>query len=430
MSIAAAPASLYVEKTGNVTSQETVDRYLEELNQAKSRVPTLSIRDRIAIASACLDGMMAHVDEWVAAACKAKGLKLGSSLGSEELANGPLATARYLRLIMRSLADIEAYGVPQLPGEITQGPDGKLRVQVVPTRGLFDAIAFTGFKAHVVMEEGVTKENLSSTMASYYRDGCRDTGIALVLGAGNVSSIAPTDAFSKFFQEGKVCLLKMNPVNEYLGPIFEKAFVSLIDAGYLRVIYGGADIGAYAIGHDLVDEVHITGSVYSHDTIVWGPPGPERDRRKAEEAPLLAKKITSELGNVSPWIMVPGPYKDKELAYQAENLVASVVNNGSFNCVATKCVITWKNWPQRQQFLDKVEEVLRTVPPRKAYYPGAIDRFKKFAKKEPAGVEQGALPWTLIRSVDPNKDPLYFQEESCGGVFVETAIDAPSEAES
>ena len=46
----------------------------------------------------------------------------------------------------------------------------------------------------------------------------------LVLGAGNVSSIPATDTISKVFQEGQVVLLKMNPVNEYLGPIFERLF--------------------------------------------------------------------------------------------------------------------------------------------------------------------------------------------------------------
>jgi hypothetical protein len=188
-------------------------------------------------------------------------------------------------------------------------------------------------------------------------------------------------------------------------------------------------VGTYAINHELVDEVHITGSIYTHETIVWGPPGPERDRRKAESKPVLEKEITSELGNVTPWIMIPGPYSEKELDFQAENLCASVVNNCSFNCVATKCVVTWKQWPQREKFLDKVEAILKKVPPRRAYYPGAEDRYRKFAKAEPAGVEKGALPWTLIRDADPNDDPLYFEEESFVCVFVETALDAPNEAE-
>ena len=145
----------------------------------------------------------------------------------------------------------------------------------------------------------------------------------------------------------------------------------------MRIIYGGAREGAAAIEHPPVDEVHITGSIYSHDAIVWGPTPEERERRKRENDPLLKKPITSELGNVSPWIIVPGTYSDKQLRFQAENVAASITNNASFNCIATKMIVTWKDWPQRQRFLDAVEAVLAKVPPRKAYYPGARDRFSR-----------------------------------------------------
>ena len=230
---------------------------------------------------------------------------------------------------------------------------------------------FAGFRADVWMQPGVSRENLSKHTACYVRPESAPSGIALVLGAGNVSSIAPTDAFSKLFQEGKVVLLKMNPVNEYLGGIFAQAFTALIEAGFLRIIYGGADAGAYAIEHQVVDEVHITGSIFSHETIVWGPPGADRERRKAEGMARLQKRITSELGNVTPWIVVPGPYSDRELDFQAENVAAMITNNASFNCIATKMIVTSRAWPDRQRFLDKIDAVLARIPRRRAYYPAA-----------------------------------------------------------
>lgn len=422
-------AALYAERTGKVTSQEEVDRCLQQLAEGKSRLQRASLDERIELASACLEGMMQHVQHWVDEACRAKGIPAGSPLRAEEIANGPLATARYLRLLMQSLSDIKAFGVPQLPGEIVEGRDGRLQVQVVPTKGLFDKIAFQGFKAHVWMQRGVTRANLREHMAGYYRRGCVDSGISVVLGAGNVSSIAPTDAFSKLFHEGKVVLLKMNPVNEYLGPIFERAFAPLVDAGYLRVIYGGADVGSYALAHELVDDVHITGSIYSHETICWGPPGAERERRKSENDPLLKKTISSELGNVTPWVVVPGPYTDRELRFQAENLASTILNNASFNCIATKMIVTWSRWPQRSQFLDCLETILRSAAPRRAYYPGAEDRFRRFAGGTPSGVPEGTLPWTLIRDADPEKTPQYFDEESFVCVSAETALDAAGPAD-
>ena len=214
-------------------------------------------------------------------------------------------------------------------------------------RGLFDSLVFAGFTRHRAgWAREVTRADLEH-LGSHLKN-LPPAKTVLVLGAGNVSSIPPTDAISKIFQEGHVVLLKMNPVNEYLGPIFQRLFARLIEQGFLRIIYGGADVGAAAVKHPQVDEVHITGSIYSHDAIVWGPAGPERERRKRDNDPVLNKPITSELGNVSPWIIVPGPYTEAQLKFQAENVAASIVNNASFNCVATKMIVTWKNWPQRQ----------------------------------------------------------------------------------
>jgi hypothetical protein len=173
--------------------------------------------------------------------------------------------------------------------------------------------------------------------------------------------------------------------------------------------------------------VHITGSIYSHDTIVWGPAGEERERRMRENDPLLKKPISSELGNVSPWIIVPGPYNKRQLDFQAENIASSVINNASFNCVATKVLLTWKGWADREQFMNKLESVLASVPQRCAYYPGAHDRFRKFAGRDP-GTEPGEpLPWTLLRDVNPEDAPHLFNEESFTCVFAELAIEAETE---
>jgi hypothetical protein len=171
-----------------------------------------------------------------------------------------------------------------------------------------------------------------------------------------------------------------------------------------------------------VDEVHITGSIHSHDAIVWGKPGPDRERRRQEHDPLLKKPITSELGNVSPWIIVPADYSDKQLRFQAESVASSITNNASFNCVATKIIVTSSRWPQRERFLNLVEEVLAKVPPRCAYYPGAADRFERFTghSAEPG---TGLLPWVLIRNANPERQPQLFCEESFVCVCGETALD-------
>jgi acyl-CoA reductase-like NAD-dependent aldehyde dehydrogenase len=403
------------------TTHAEVDRALADLLAAKDRWARQSAAELAAVVDRCVAGVAEVADDWIATACHAKEINPRAPIAAEEISGGPLATARFLQLTAKALRDIERFGRPRLPGQLTKSGDGRAQVPVMPSGALFDRLLFGEYSAHVRMLPEVTPENLPDHLAAGFRR--REPGIALVLGAGNVSGIPATDSLGKLFQDGRVVLLKMNPVNDYLGPIFERAFRAIIEAGALRIVCGGADVGAYATGHPQIDEVHITGSIQSHEAIVWGPPGPERNRRRAARDPLLKKTITSELGNVTPWIIEPGPYTERELDYQAENVAAMVANNASFNCIAAKMVVTHRGWPDRQRFLDKVEAMLSRLPPRKAYYPGAADRFRRFTGRD-IDTTAGTLPWTLLRDARPEREPLLFGEESFTCVFAETALDA------
>ena len=65
-------------------------------------------------------------------------------------------------------------------------------------------------------------------MAVFYKQPDPTGQVALVLGAGNIASIAPLDVLYKLIAEGQVCLLKMNPINEYLGKFMERVFAGLV----------------------------------------------------------------------------------------------------------------------------------------------------------------------------------------------------------
>ena len=107
-------------------------------------------------------------------------------------------------------------------------------------------------------------------------------------------------------------------------------------------------------------------------------------------------------------------------------MATSITNNCSFNCIATKVIVTSANWPDRDRFLDKVGRILGRIAPRKAYYPGAADRFQRFTgQAAPAGVD--SLPWTFLRNVSPEESPQFFNEESFVCVSVETRLDADSD---
>ena len=81
------------------------------------------------------------------------------------------------------------------------------------------------------MQEGVTEQNLRETMAGFYRREDPDGELALALGAGNVSAIVPLDILDRMINCGEVVVSKMNPVNDYLGPVFEDIFAPLVRDG-------------------------------------------------------------------------------------------------------------------------------------------------------------------------------------------------------
>ena len=310
----------------------------------------IAVRKRLL--SECIRGVEQHWQAWCELAWQAKRIDEGNGARAEDMLTAVAPTLRYLQLLMQTLDDIERHGAPRLPGEPHE-VDGALRVPVFPTRCLFDRLLFAPIRAEARLRPGSDLADLYGENLQRARgEGECQPRVALVLGAGNVSSIPITDTLTKIFQENQAVVLKMNPVNEYVGPIFEQAFACLIEAGMLRVVYGGADIGANLIASDHVDTVHITGSDRTHDAIVWGTSDEQRAERQSANSPLLQKPITSELGNVTPWIVVPGTYSARQLRFQAESIVAAIVSNASFVCIAPKMIITARDWPQREQFLD------------------------------------------------------------------------------
>ena len=304
------------------------------------------------------------------------------------------------------------------------------QVQIFPL-ARSDNVFFPRVTAELHLQQGVGAEELAQTRARYYRGSARTARVVLVLGAGNVNAIGPLDCVTKLFNEGKVCVLKMHPVNAYLGPLIEEAFGDAIRAGYLAVTYGGADVGSYLAEHPGVDEVHITGSTRTHDAIVWGA---ERERRIRENDPLLTKPITSELGNISPVIVVPGPYSSSDLAYQADAVAGALVNNAGSNCNAAAMLIISSRWAQRQSFLDALGSTLARVPTRRGHYPGAAERWRAHTADRDvktfgtAGAD-GVLPWALVTGLDAaDAAERSFQNEAFCAVLSETplAVDNPS----
>lgn len=403
------------------TPVEQVDRQLETLTGRKQAWAAVSLCDRIQYLERCIEGVMAVADDWADAACRAKGINPQSSLAGEEWIAGPVATLLNLRLLLRSL---EAGGQPQ-PVRLSQRPEGQTVAQVFPNNAM-DRLLWWGYRGEVWIEPGQP-----ATQGKVYRQASEGK-LGLVLGAGNISSIAPMDALYKLFAENQVVLVKMNPVNAYMGPFLEQAFAALRRDGFFEVAYGGADLGCYLCQHPAIEAIHITGSHRTHDAIVWGETPAEQAQHKATHAPILTTPITSELGCVTPILVVPGNWSAADLRFQARQVASMVAHNASFNCVAAKVLVTARGWPQRQVFLDQVHQALAHTPRRKAYYPGAHERYYAFLDRYPQAVKQGdeqalagdELPWTTIPEVPAQMGEYALTEEAFCGVLAEVALEA------
>jgi len=429
------PASQYGQakiSTPPASSQARLDETIAHLREAAWKFATLPMDKRIALATSMQQGYLKVAESMVQAGCIAKGIAPDSNLAAEEWASGAWGVVRHLRLVRESLQSIARTGTTEI-GKVKHTAAGNLAVQVYPNNAI-DGILFKDITVDVHMRPEVTEQSLKEDRADFYKNPHQGK-VALILGAGNIASIGIMDVITKMFNEGKVCLLKMNPVNAYLGPYIEEAFKAAIDQRFLAVVYGGAEVGRHLVYHPRIDEVHLTGSDKTYEQIVWGNNGEAVDERRAQNQPLLHKPITAELGNVSPIIVVPGPYTDKEIRFQAEQIATAFTMNASFMCCAAKVLVMPENWGGTARFIKALQEVCAEIPPRDAYYPGAEDRWQAIVKNRKnisriGKAGPGQLPWTFIADLDPEdaNETLYKEEPFCS-VISSVQVGSASPAE-
>lgn len=146
----------------------------------------------------------------------------GRSAGGGRVAGGPLrANGRLLRAYRHPEQVEEKTFLRRIP--LRTLADGRLALRVVPGT-LWDRLLLSGVRAEIWMQPGVNRAHLDRYAARAYDipPAARQGKLALVLGAGNVASIAPLDVLHKLFIENQVCLLKLNPVNDYLHDLLAR----------------------------------------------------------------------------------------------------------------------------------------------------------------------------------------------------------------
>lgn len=375
----------------------SVDAVVARVAQQASTWKALDAARRADILQSCTEGVSTVAREWVERTCLAKGMPPGSPLRGEEWYLGPGILLRHLRLYRDTLL---RGGIPK---DRVRMQDGTWRAKVFPFE-TWDALLFPGLRAEVHGREGT-----APTCATLGPGGC-----AAVLGAGNVQSILPLDILWQLLKENRVVVAKLNPVNAYLRPFLEQAFAPLLRAGFLGFIEPERAAGRELVAHPRIDAVHLTGSETSFRGIL-ATPGVED------------KVATAELGAVSPVIVVPGAWSRSDLRFQARQVAGMLLVNNGFNCNAPKLLVTARSWPQREAFLHEVRLAFRAAPQRKAWYPGAEERWSRFVRRyggsvPPHGPDE--TPPVLLADVPPHAEELALQEEAFCALLAETALEA------
>ncbi|SFM34930.1 aldehyde dehydrogenase family protein [Shimia aestuarii] len=397
------------------------------LDTNKDKWARLPIPERIRLLSAMKDGVMSVSQGWAEESARKKGLKPGTPVAGEEWIAGPYACMAGCNGLISTLSQMQGKSfVDHL--HTRQLATGQLAVRVLP-HSLWDRLLLSGVSAEVWMQDGVTASNLKQHVATAYDTPEKDRfgKVALVLGAGNVAAITPLDVLQKLILENQVVILKMNPVNDYLTDYYRIAMKPFIDEGYLRIVKGDAKGGAYLCEHPVIEELHITGAGSTHDAIVWGV-GEEAEANRKAGTPKNTKRFTSELGSVSPTIVVPGPWSAADIRFQAENIATMKLHNSGHNCVACQALVMPKGWNKGARLMEVVKSVAAKST-RPTWYPGAEQRLEthKGSGRNIQTVDRGKAAPPLVIS-DLEEQPANCSVEVFGPAMGMIELEAPDPA--
>ncbi len=399
-----------------------IDQTVAQVVQHRHDWLALTLPQRLVYLQRCMDIVQQVSAAWVASAVTAKGNVPVDLLQGEAWAAGPMTLLWYFRTMLRTLSR------PELPPPSDiRSVQNQVIATVFPDQWL-DRLLWPGYRGEIWIEPDQPASQ-GVAQSSPNQQG----QVALILGAGNIDLISFLDSLYQLLVKNKVVILKINPVNEYLGEFITQIFQPLIDDGFMAVVQGDGEVGSYLCQHPDIDTVHITGSYQTHNAIVWGATAAEQSERRATNQPLLSKPITSELGGVTPVMVVPGDWSDRDLRWQARHVASMVVYNASFNCTAAQVLVLARGWNQRSLFLNYLRSELTQAPPRTAYYPGAIERYRSFLDHYPQaeilGSPESTVPWTFIPNVPMQEGELALTTEAFCGVLAEVSLEVSTAAD-
>lgn len=341
--------------------REPLDAAVAAVRSGSRAWSLLTLGQRRTLLSRLRAAAAAVAEEWADVASTSKGLEPGHPLRGEEWLSGPYAALTALDAYSDTLTALAAGRSPLDGITIGSAPGDRTVVHTSPLNPT-DGLLLSGYTTEVWLSPGVTAAEAVRTAGLAQRTPGSSGGVGLVLGAGNITSIPYLDVLYELMAFNRVSVLKVNPTQDSVVPVFERAFAPLIEPGFLRIVRGGGEVGGYLTQHPDIDHVHITGSEATFRAIVWGT-------GKKPATPKLKIPITAELGGVAPIIVVPGEWSAADLTYQAEHIVTMRLHNSGHNCIAGQVVLLSADWPQRAEFVRALRAAYDRAPRRPVWYP-------------------------------------------------------------
>ena len=252
--------------------------------------------------------------------------------------------------------------------------------KVFPNK-FIESLTFPLLKAEIRFNKSMSFNQIEEFRGFNQRIGPSDN-VTLVLGAGNVSSIPFLDTLFHLVAKRSAILLKLNPVNDYLLPVFEKVFAEFIDRGFISVVNGNLDTSRYLTKHRSIDSIHLTGSNYTYENIVYDKQLSDKERSLSTIPKINKKPIFSELGNVTPIIVHPGKWSNSELKFQARKIATAKLNNSGFNCIAAQVIVLPKGWRSTEKLKKYIKFYLKKIGDTTSYYPGANESLDNLKTNE------------------------------------------------
>jgi hypothetical protein len=244
----------------------------------------------------------------------------------------------------------------------------------------------------------------------------KPAGIIAVLGAGNYSS--SLEMIKAMFLENCAVVHKPHHLNEETDKVWEKIMEPLISAKAMSFCDSKG-------GRELVEDSRLTKIYFTGSTAV-----------AQKIMSTTDTEFISECGGNNPCIIVPGdrPWKEKEIHHQAVQIATMGKLNGGAVCGRPQTIVTSKNWPQRDEFLEALKTaIIEDTPAAGTYYPGSDEVLKTFKENYPHAEllkpENGKYKsgeFLFITGV--NEDGYAVKNEAFCQIFDEVPLDVPANA--